>query len=295
MKKYLFVLLTFLGLTGLPGIFAQELLKNLDSVPMTKPRIAKAVFMFTDNGNRKISLTFSRIECYYLSKESRRNEFGLGLFSAVTGVGVDSEVETYFRIPGIISCNDALPVWNVSLCCQGRVNKRRERVYDDEGSWSIETKETNIYYWDKESRGFILEGKDTIGEFLITLDPLQNELFQNLPPEFRPLEEKEPVPERNFYASWLPENARDFGVIGTFRGRRFAMVHTGYNRKVWIFEDEVLFGIYQPDLMYRGLAKKHYIKPCLFINPYISSDERRDLFRIAMVSKVVNGAIGNRQ
>jgi hypothetical protein len=297
MKKCLFVLLIYSGLTGLPGISAQEFLQNLDSVPLVKPKKGRTNYIFSDNGTKEIKIYTNRTEWIeHKVKGSGWREFRRDMFTAITGIGISSETDSYFRITNKILCSDTLPDWNVILFCEGYIQTDRERVRDSDGSSSVETTETNVYLWEKNARGLLIEGNDTIGDFLISINPLQDQMFHELPSVFRPLpEESESTPNRKVFASWLPEAAKDFGMIGVFRDRKFGMVHIGSGRKVWIFTDEALFGIFQMDLIYPGLAKKYYIKPCLFINPNISPDERRDLFRLAMVSKVLNGSIGNKQ
>lgn len=298
MKKYLLVLLIISGQIGLPGISAQEFLKNMDSVKLIRPKKSKASYEFSDNGTKEIRISASSktewIE--YRSKGDGWKEFRRDLFTAISGIGISSEDDGYFRISRKISCTDSLPDWHVIIFCEGTVQTDRERVRDSDGSWTTETSETNVYFWDKNANGILVEGKDTIGEFLISINPLQDERFLVLPAEFRPLpeaEKQESPTKRKVFVSWVPEPARDFGIIGNFREIKFAMVQIGFDRKVWIFKEETLYGLFQSETMNPGQAKKKSLLPLLLINKYMSPDERKDLFRLAMVSKVLNGTIGN--
>jgi len=186
-----------------------------------------------------------------------------------------------------------LPDWIVSLFCEGYLQKDRERVQNDDGSWSVETNETNVYNWDKNSGGIIMEGNDSIGLFMIIMNPREDELLKSWSIDILPQQQviQKSKSKIRWEVSWKPSPGIDYGISGKFRDKSFVIIRNGIDRKVWIFLDNLLVCIFQSDLNYRGMSRKYRKVPYFLMNNNTSRHDRLDLFRLAMVSKLLTNSL----
>ena len=72
--------------------------------------------------------------------------------------------------------------WGLILFCEGHLEKDRERVKNEDGSWSSVTGTTGSLYWDRNATGIILENRDTISSFLIITAPWTYPLLKKWAP-----------------------------------------------------------------------------------------------------------------
>jgi len=262
----------------------------LDSVPVVKPKMHRSVYKYSNNGPKEIRILDNSAELTKDPSTPVLNGWGSALFTSFIGLGSSSTTDGYWKISGVISCNDTLPDWSVNLFCEGYVKKERERVRDDDGSTSVETNTTNVYNWDKGGSGVILESVDTIGSF---------QIFRNLPEDdflnkWSSFIFSDPGSKQNFNSKndlfSLPNllTGLDYEISGRFRDRNFIIIQNGINRKIWIFWDDLLACMFQADLDYSYVTKKTRNIPFFLINREIPVQERRDLFRLAIMSRFMN-------
>ncbi len=254
----------------------------LDSVPVVKPKMRRTLYKFTNNGPKEISVLDIPVEFIKDPSTPKLNGWGSALFTSLIGLGSSSTKDGYWKLSGVISCNDTLPDWSVSMFCGGYLEKNRERVRNDDGSTSLETNTTNVYNWDKGAYGIILESTDTMGSF---------QIFRNLPEDeflnkwssfiFRDQGSKQNFNSKNDLFS-LPNllTGLDYEISGKFRDRKFIIIQNGINRKIWIFWDDLLAGMFQADFDYTYVTKKSRNFPYFLINREIPVQDRRDLFRL---------------
>jgi hypothetical protein len=280
----------------LTGLFLAAQLKGqtettvLDSVPVVKPKMHRPVYKYYNNGPKEISILDNAAELTKDPSTPKLNGWGSALFTTFIGLGSSSTKDGFWKVSGVISCNDTLPDWSVNLFCGGSQKKERERVRDNDGSTSVETNTTNVYNWDKGAFGVILESADTIGYFQIFRD-LPEDDFLN---KWSSFIFSDPGSRQNFNSKndlfSLPNlsTGLDYEISGKFRDRNFIIIQNGINRKIWIFWDDLLAGMFQADLDYTYVTKKSRNLPYFLINREIAEQDKRDLFRLAIMSRFMN-------
>ncbi len=285
--------LIFIFLTGIlfaSPVCGQIQMEGLDSIPMFKPRTNRSLYRFEENGVKEIQILDNHIELVRYKPNAFIRDIGNGALTALTGFGFGSTTDGNWKISGTIQCNDTLSNWAINMFCEGYLQKNRERVRDNDGSWTVETNETNVYYWEKNASGLIMESQDTIGYFLIVMNPREDTLMKTWSDYFLP----EKVADDNakskikVVVSWKPVPGNDYGIVGKFRNKDFFIIRNGTDRKAWISMDNILRCKFQSDLDYPGLSKKYRIMPYLLINNNIPGQDRRDLFRLAILSCFLN-------
>ena len=285
--------LIFILLTGIlfgPQVHGQIQMEGLDSIPMFKPKVNRSLYRFEENGVKEIQILDYHIELVRYKPNVFFRDIGNGALTALTGFGFGTTTEGNWKISGTIQCNDTLSDWIINMFCEGYLQTDRERVKNDDGSWTVETNETNVYYWEKNASGLIMESQDTIGYFLIIMNPREDTLIKTWSDYILP----EKVASDNVKSkikvtvSWKPVPGNDYGIVGKFRNKDFFIIRNGSDRKAWISMDKILRCKFQSDLDYPGLSKKYRIMPYLLINNNISGQDRRDLFRLAILSCFLN-------
>jgi hypothetical protein len=271
---------------------AQSLIEitDLDSVAVVKPKMHGNSYQFIDNGAKEIQ--YRNIDNVISKDGSTRglNGFSSAVLTQITGLGSSSKKEGFWKVSGAINCNDTLPEWQVCLFCEGYQQKDRERTRNDDGSVSMITNKTNVYYWDKNATGVILESIDTIGFFQIMIGIPEDELVK----KWHEFIFNKPSSSQSFSSNskWHSEPYFSYGtnyeISGKFRSKNFVLIQNGTNRKVWIFFDDMLACMFQGDIDYKGVSKKSRNLPYLMINKEIPAEDRRYLFRLAIISRFMN-------
>jgi hypothetical protein len=215
------------------------------------------------------------------------------LLTAITGLGFDSSTDVRWEVGGVITGSDSLPDWEIRLFCDGREDKSRNRVRNDDGSTSVETVETNVMYWDKDASGSIIEGNDTIGIFLILMNPASDTLLRDWSADMfaQPQAVIKTSSKRSLFSR--PVNFPDisYGIVGVLRDNNFAIISNGSALKSWIILGNDKKSVFQPDLDNIIGKKDERVQPYLLINSDISYRERRDLFRLAVTSRFLNNSL----
>jgi len=284
------ILILLTGILFAAPVHGQIRMEGLDSVPMFKPRDRRSLYRFEENGIKEIQILDNHQELVKYKPTAFIRDIGNGALTALTGFGFGSTTDGNWKISGTIQCNDTLSDWIINMFCEGYMQKDRERVKNDDGSWSVETTETNVYYWEKNASGLIIESQDTIGYFLIIMNPGEDTLLKTWSDYILP----EKVASDNssskikVIVSWKPVPGNDYGIVGRFRNKDFFIIRNGTDSKAWISIDNILRCKFQSDMDYPGLSKKYRKMPYLLINNNIPGQDRRDLFRLAILSSFLN-------
>jgi len=291
---HLFLILT--GILFTSFIYGQSGFINVDSIVITKLKNSISSYQFSGYGNNVIHLGTIVEELVQYKTDPTFRDIGNGLMTALTGIGFSSSTDVNWKISGIIQSDDMSADWIVSLFCEGNIEKERERIKNDDGSWSVETSETNVYYWDENSGGIIIENDDTIGFFAIITNPFENEVLKIWTADIFPQNQvKQNRSKIRLEVFWKPSPGADYGIIGRFRDNDFAMIRNGTDRKVWIYMDNLFTCMFQSDLDYLGIAKKYRIIPYLLIDKNIPYEDRSDLYRLSIMSRIISYALSQPQ
>lgn len=266
-------------------------IRGMDSVSLIKPKRNKFIYKYNVEGTKEIScLQKDPVILQHDAKRPFLRDIGNNVLTLVTGIGWGSSTSVYWKVGSVIKCNDALPDWSIELFCEGKQETERDRVRNSDGSFDVETETINTYIWDKNATGLIIEGVDTIGSFLIIMNPREDSLL-------RPWSgyaflqrqiEINAILGNKLYMRLLQWNSSDFGLIGTFRDRKFFIISNSSARKIWFFSNNEPGFIFQPDLDEIVMKKKDRVMPYLLINNKIPGSERRDLLRLAVMSRFLS-------
>lgn len=273
-------------------LWAQSLIEvtDLDSVAIVKPDFNGELYQFTDNGSKEIR--YRNVENVLIKDSSKPGISGLGsvMLTEITGLASSSGREGLWIVSGAINCNDTVPEWNIYLYCKGYQQKDRERTRNDDGSVSMSTTRTDVYFWDKDATGVILESLDTVGSFKIVIGIPEDDLVKkwhefifNTRSSGQGYSSNGKKLSEQYFAY-----GTSYSITGKFQGKNFVLIQNGTSRKAWIFIDEMLAGMFQGDIDYSGVKKKNRNRPYLMINKKIPSGERRYIFRLAIMSRFMN-------
>jgi hypothetical protein len=287
------LLLSLVCLVAVSFVSGQEVITDLDSIRVVKPKMRQSIYQFVDFGSKELQFENTGMEFIKDPKTPKLNGLGSTAFTSITGLNSSSKKEGYWKVSGLIHCNDTLPGWHVTLYCDGYIEKERERVRNDDGSWSVETNEQKVCYWDQDPFGVILENIDTIGSFQINMKLTEDGLLSRWQPFIFPTKSFSQTAGSK-KSSWVITSflmEKDFEIRGKFHEKDFVLIQTGFNHKVWIFIDESLAGMFQGDNDNPGVTKKHRNAPYMLINKEIPGCDRRNIFRLAAMSRYINSYV----
>jgi hypothetical protein len=274
-------------------ISGQIIMSDYDSIAVTKPGINIPVYKFFYKGDQEIQHGQTNAILVHYKTNPIFRDIGNGVLTAITGIGFTTTTDGNWKVTSTVTCNDLRPDWIVNLFCEGRLDKNRERVTNEDGSRSVETEEVAIYYWDKNANGILIERNDTIGFFSIIMNPCENKLLESWCYDILPVYQARKNNKSGIKLDvfWKPSPGNDYGIIGKLHDRDFILLRNGNNRKIWIVTDNIRRCLFQADLNYPGISKKYRIQPYFLIDPNISDQDRSDIFRLTMVGKILNNSI----
>ena len=295
MRTHIYRIFLFtVGTLFAPYISGQICLTEMDSITISKPKIKENLYRFFDSVNKEIQFGPMKAESVPYKTNVKFYDFAKSVITTLAGFGSSSSTEVNWKISGNIKCNDALPDWTVSLFCEGFIREERV-VVSDNGSRSAETNETNWYTWDKDAAGILTENYDTIGLFSIIMNPREDTLIKSYSSDIFPrLKDQNSGLKIKWSASWKPKDGADYAIIGRFREQDFIIIRNGTDRKAYIYLSNSLICLFQSGLDFPGIARKYRIMPYLLINKNVSEIDKRDLFRLAMVSCCISIALDSR-
>jgi hypothetical protein len=303
------IILLLAGILLIPEVIGQEVMNEVDTVAFFVPDMRKPSFRFLtdvanisefyeqggnlyqyhDSGDKEIQYGDLQSTFVQNKADPALRDMADGALTLVTGIGFGSSVDGYFEVSGKVRCNDSLPDWSVLMFCEGSRETDRERVRDEDGSTGVSTNQTYNYNWNRNAAGILIEGIDTIGYFRIIMNPLEDSLLKSfssdlLPP--RKVKNSNLTVKSNYAVKTAAEI--DFGISGTFCGNDFFIISDGTDRKTWIFMNNTFMSMFQE---YRSLGRKSQIMPYLIVNKNIPNSDRRDLVRIAIMSRCLNAVL----
>jgi len=292
MKFFQYILFCMIALILIvPCISGQASGVKFDSVFILKQKRNQNLYLFNDSGAMEIQYSSNQPrEAKFISAGHMLGDVGDGLLTVVTSINFASSRDLNWKVSGAIKCNDALPNWDISLFCEGHLEKNRERVKNDDGSWSVETESTIDLYWEKNATGVIIENNDTIGIFLIIMNPWTSPLLKQWSTSISSEPEAQVKTSSNnkYYKEFISYADISYGIKGVFRKNEFAVISNGSARKTWFYTDNNLSCIFRPDMDDTMISNKDRIQPYLLINEKIPHSERSNYFRLAIMSRFLS-------
>jgi hypothetical protein len=285
---YLFVIFF-----SLPVIISGQIYSgDFDTIYILKPKKNKLLYQFRDLKVKEILILITPPEkIQNKNSDKLLRDLGLDLATAVSGIGFDSEKEVTWKTGGVIRCDNVFPDWLIDLYCAGSQIKTRERVRDEDG-WSIENEIIDNFYWDRNAIGTIVEGSDTIGHFLIIMNPHEDTLIKPWSDYVYSQPASKPEIGEKMKFNFLSDYSLtdiDFGIVGKIRGRDMIIVSNGSDHKKWFFSENELEYIFQQDLDDDPFVKKKdRIMPYLLVNKNLSDSEKYDMYKLAIMSRILD-------
>lgn len=291
MKRQLFHLIVFstLFIVDQP-LFAQESFGEFDQVFISKPKISKFLYEIQDPKIAAITIKDKKTKRSPVSSGEVLGDAGRGALALFAGglFTFGSSTDVFWNVRGELICNNEEMNWEVSLFCPGVLEKNKQRVSNDDGSYSVDTEKMAYLNWHKESTGIILEKGDTIGRFIIIMDPRTNPLVSqwNIAPYRDQPSRYNPEVKKIFGMSFNTNLSVDFGIIGKLRGQNFVLLYNGDLWQSWLFDQDRLRMIFDADIDdLPMITKKDRLVPLLKLNQPFTDIEKHDLIRLAMVSR----------
>lgn len=288
MKRQFYILCAIIAaLLPYPSVEGQSAVSGFDTVAWLRVGVFSDKYIFTYPTEREIKLKEKAADLVKYKASPVFGNIGSTALTVLTGIGFVTSSEVNWKLSAVIKCNDALPDWKIDLFCEGELEKERERVRNDDGSWSVETIKTASYFWERNSTGIIMEGSDTISMFRIILNPVMDSTLAPyakyffVPPE--ELSEKSNSRVTRFIEQY--SSFRDYGISGVFRGNSFTMISDGSESLAWGFLDGHYSFKHLFDDGYRFSKNKETVDPMVLISRDTDSSNRSDFFRLAMTNQ----------
>jgi hypothetical protein len=289
MKRLVYYLFHLgLGIVFAPCISGQNGLTEFDTVTVVRPNIKENLYVIADSCTREIQFGSMKTELVPYKTKFRFKDWAFNL-----GLVHSSSTDVSWKKSSIIKSNDMLPEWMVSLFCEGYTQENRTVVKDlNNGSRSEEYTQLDRYLWEKDAGGILTENSDTIGLFSIRMNPREDTLLKLWTADIFPEQSSQNTGSKvKLSVSWKPVDGADFAITGKFRDKDFTLIRNGSDRKVYIYFMKHLICMFQSDVDFPGIAKKYRIKPYLLINRNIPEINKRDLFRLAIVSRYISMSV----
>jgi len=284
----------FPGLVLTFQLSGQVALHDFDSIGVIKPKKRQPLYQFSDNGLKDISISYNRPQKIEQEKQPVLRNAGSRTLTYLTGLSTSSSTGVSWKTGGIILGKGYYKDWIVDMYCQGSIEKQRERVRDEDGSWSVETENINNFYWDKDGMGTIIELKDTIGWFSIIMDPRHDSIISKYSNYVysRPVSEIFSRISNNLWNMSPSSYSIDFAIEGVIRDKNFLFISNGMSLDDWIFSDDELLGVFRVDSddipNNYFVRKKGRVIPYLKLNPGNPAGfGKDDLFRLSILGRLV--------
>jgi len=273
----------------LNGLMGQPSTRGFDSIQLIKPKRSQALYAPDHTVIRELRFKRLKLKRNPAKVGQILGETGTTLLTLFTSIGSEHSRKVNWIQTGEINTNDEALDWKVQLYCQGELEKSKERVKNDDGSFSISTDKSAKLFWEKGGSGIIIEKNDTIARFLLTLSPHTDSIFIHHFKSFLLDRDSLSIQFTNF----TDARASDYALKGNFRSKDFEIVFDSDNWKAWVYLDNELIGMYQSDNdanRKKTNIANNSIVPLLLYNKGGGTD-LKDLIRISIFSRLVNDMV----
>jgi hypothetical protein len=270
-------------------LIAQPSTRGFDSIQLVKPKKSQALYTPDHTVIRELRFKRLKLKRNPANVGQILGETGTTLLTLFTSIGSGHSRKVNWLQTGEINTNDKSLDWEVQLYCQGELAKSKERVKNDDGSFSISTDKSAKLFWEKGGSGIIIEKNDTIARFLVTLSAQTDSIFFHHFKSFQ-LDTVSLSPPFRYFTD---ARASDYALKGNFRANDFEIIFDSDNWKAWIYQDNELIGMYQSD---NDANRKRTNIPNNSVVPLLLYNKSReaglqDLIRISILSRLVNDMV----
>ncbi len=142
-------------------------------------------YRINDEYLKKVSLSKSHPKLVEIKGKHVLGDFGSGLLTLVSGVGVENTKENVdLKFTSKLKCQDDKYNWTVNLFVKGLMEKHRSRHSTEGGGFSMDIDRYASVNWDIGARGEFIKNNIKIGDFILIKRPKFGKLTKNDPLEF---------------------------------------------------------------------------------------------------------------
>jgi hypothetical protein len=271
-------------------VYAQFNRQEFDSLGVRKPKEAKLLYEVQHPMFQEISVKFSDPKVDKTAKGSFGGYVGRNFMASVLG-NWSSSKETNLLIPAQLKTEPEGYGWNVDIYLNGELEKNTERVRNSDGSRSTNTTRTIHMHWRDGAWGNIIDRVDTVGAFILSIDPLHDSALTEA---YKKVKESEPRKEekRRMVFEFMDgfNTERDFGLFGNFKESAFVVLYSWQTNGGYIFMNGRLDAVVYTDdeapgsISFKSRSKR--VPPKLLIRKGLTENQQADLIRMALVCKL---------
>jgi len=264
--------------------FSQSILSESDSIPIEKPKQVKQNYIINRYSIHEISIILRDPKSVTERPKKFWENFTEGILTMSTGIITTSENESLYMTLNEINTNDFNTSWRIPLYFTGNFQKTRERVRNDDGSYSIDSKKGITIAWEKGAYGYIMEKSDSLGRFVLQTNFLSDSEGLTWLNKI----EKESKWIKDKFRNYGPQlSTYNYSVSGLIRNKKFYMVNSGSNfRSVILIENEPV-AIFQSDPNTMIIGKKNRIEPYILVKSKLEDTEIADILRLALLNRML--------
>lgn len=266
----------------------QKLIQQTDSIPIVKVKSLRSKYIVGHPGLKEISFVSSTPKAVTeLPKKFWGNLAGNAI-TLLSGFGTGSSEETIWVTEHELVATDPELSWNIPLYFPGTFSKERDRVKNEDGSLSIETRKGIFIDWVHGADGLILEKKDTIGGFSLETNILNDDFSNNW------------INKISNDGKWVDSKLKKyrqgemnyhFKMEGKIRDNEFCIINHGNLYRSLILINGSPVAIYQSEPDFIILSKKDKLNPYLLMDINVDETMKTDLHRLAFLSNIIAKAI----
>ena len=168
MIRFLFCFVTLVSLQPLAAQVAHD---GFDSLVITKTK--KAKYQMAGSVISSMELKWKNPKRSAYTPDEAVSDAARRLFTGIFGTDASSE-EVTWELRHEIQTNAEDLDWNFTIYCAGALEKTSEKIRNSDGSKSVNTEKTGHLFWDRGASAVLLEKKDTIAAFVVSVNPADN-------------------------------------------------------------------------------------------------------------------------
>ncbi len=283
MKYFLFIAM----ICAIANAYAQDDWKGYDSIAITKPKKGKLLYEVNHPMFREISIKLSDPEVDKTAKGSVGGYIGRNFMASLLG-NWNSSQKTNLLLPAQLKTEPDGFGWNVNTYVDGKLERSTERIRNSDGSRSTQTTKTVYMNWDNGAWGNIIDKTDTIGAFILSVDPLRDSTLTAAYNKIR-----DSLPETDARRNILKEirdlGSMDFGLFGNFKESSFIILFAWERNGGYIYVNGNLDAVVYVDNEQPGeifISKHKRFPPKLLVRKELTEGQRADMIRMALLCKL---------
>lgn len=265
---------------------AQLSMEGYDSIVVRKPNTSKLRYEVDHQMFQEISIKPGKPE------PDKRATGGVGGFLGRNAMASllgnwGSSRETNIRIPSQIKTEPEGYGWNIDTYVDGAMERHTERVRNSDGSRSTQTTKTLYVNWGKGAWGNIIDSRDTIAAFALSLNPSRDSVLRDAYNKI-----KDSLPDidvrKSFWVNYTLSD-RDYGLFGNFKESPFYILYFREERLGYIYMNGKLDALVVIDNDQPGVinltSKKKRVQPRLLVRNGLTENQRADMIRMALLCR----------